>query len=121
MKIRRGIAAVTVAGTLLLGVAGSAAFAGTATAATSTVANVATATTGPKACTNAAQKVAKWRTAVTTLDARIAKLQAAQAKAVAAHKDDLAKKIQARIDKAQNRRNAIEARIDKVVKACNLT
>lgn len=119
MKLRKGIAAVTVAGTVLLGVGASGALATTASAAPTTVA-VAAAKTN-KGCTNAAQKVATWRATLATLDARIAKLQAAHAKAVAAHKDDLAQKIATRIDKAQTRHTAIEARIDKVVKACNLT
>jgi predicted transcriptional regulator len=117
MNIRKSLAALVVAGTLVAGIGATAAFADTTPSPTP----AAAAPAKTSHCDKAADRIAKAQAELTNLDARIAKLQQARAKAVAAHKDDLVKKIDARIDKINQRHSTIEARIDKVKKACNLT
>ena len=115
MNIRKGLTALVVVGALMTGVGSTTAFADT------TPSNPPAAIQAKHShCGKAADHVTRWRAKLTTLDARIAKLRQDRVKAVAAHKDDLVKRIDARIDKVQKHHVEIEGRIDQTLKACNL-
>jgi hypothetical protein len=114
--IRKRVASLLAAGALVSGVGSAAAFADTTSQPSAPA-----AATGPahaKRCEKAPDRLQKLGAGLTKLDARLDKLAQARAKAVAAHNDDLVKKIDARIDKLHTHHAAVEARIDAIRKAC---
>ncbi len=112
--IRKFIATVALAGTVIVG-AGSGAFAGT----TSPPRDPAAAAAAKEArCARAPELIARIKANQDKRDAAVTKLQDAQAKAAAAGKTDLVAKIEARIakvktraEKAANRLAKIEAKV----------
>jgi peptidoglycan hydrolase-like protein with peptidoglycan-binding domain len=111
--IRKFIATVALAGTVVVA-AGSGAFAAT----TSPPKESATATVKEAKCAKAPEVIARIKANQEKRDAAITKLQDAQAKATAAGKTDLVAKIEARItkvkaraEKAANRLAKIEAKV----------
>ncbi len=116
MNIRKSIAALVAAGALATGVGGAAAFADTTTTASPPAAALAK----HSHCDKAADHITKWRGELTKLDGRLDKLRQERAKAVDAHKEELVKKIDARIDKATKHHVEIENRIDGLQQVCNL-
>lgn len=114
MNIRKSIAALVAAGALVSGVGTAAAFADT----TTTAAPAATAPAKGTHCDKAVDRLQKLKADLTKLDTRLDKVAQERAKAVAAHKDDLVKKIDGRVDTVHKHHVAIEGRIDTITKAC---
>ncbi len=113
MNIRKSIAALVAAGALVSGLGTAAAFADTPTTTPA-----ATAPAKGTHCDKAADRLQKLKADLTKLDTRLDKLTQERAKAVAAHKDDLVKKIDGRIDTVHKHHVEIEGRIDTITKAC---
>jgi hypothetical protein len=107
--IRKFIAAVALAGTVVVA-AGSGAFAAT----TNPPRDPAAAAAKEARCAKAPEVIARIKANQEKRDAAITKLQDAEAKATAAGKTDLVAKIEARIAKVKNRAEKAANRLAKI-------
>lgn len=123
-KLSRAIGALVASGALALtGAAAAHADTSSSTGSSTTSASVAPAPSpGPGAhrdrCAQAAARVARLEAHKAKVEARIDRLQKAADKASAGHHDELAKKLEARIDHAKKMRERIGDRIRRIERRC---